>query len=234
MAASDPRPDETLPELDADWELLARAALGRDSVAGGAGADDAFAALVERHQERVVRLCTHWLGDREAGQDAAQEVFLKAFRHAGSVEPRGRFYTWLYRVAVNHCLNQLRRRRIARFFSLQGMRTAGDRAAGDADLEFDPADGAPGAERIVLARERWRTTRERLDALPESQRVVLLLAKFEGLSGREIAETLGITEGAVESRLVRAMRRLTAQEEPEERVSSPGERSNESASDAGG
>lgn len=193
-------------DVDADWELLARAA-------GGDG--DAFAALVRGHQERLVGLCARWLGDREEARDAAQEVFLKAFRHASRVEPRGRFFTWLYRIAINHCLNQTRRRRIARFFSLQGLGGGGQEGSGvrEGAGDFDPADDGPDAETALLARERWQRTRERLDRLPENQRVVVLLARFEGLSGREIAETLGITEGAVESRLVRAMRRLVPQEE---------------------
>lgn len=197
-------------EVDADWDLLARAA---------GGEDDAFTALVEAHQDRLVNLCYRWVGEREAARDAAQEVFLKVFRHAGRVEPRGQFFTWLYRIAVNHCLNQLRRRQIARFFSFQalgGSRDGGEAAPGPA---FDPADAAPDAESVLLARERWRRTRARLGELPENQRVVVMLAKFEGLSGREIAATLGITEGAVESRLVRAMRRLAPQEEVERRVS---------------
>ncbi len=197
-------------QVDAEWGLLARAA-------GGNG--DAFTALVEQHQARLVALCTRWLGDREAARDAAQEVFLKAFRHAGRAVPRGQFYTWLYRIAVNHCLNQLRRRKVARFFSFQGLgagRESG--SAGHEETAFDPADGGPDAERELLARERWRATRQRLERLPEGQRVVVMLARFEGLSGREIAETLGITEGAVESRLVRAMRRLAPQEEARRRV----------------
>ncbi len=191
-------------EVDADWDLLARAA-------GGDG--DAFTALVERHQERLVGLCSRWLGDREEARDAAQEVFLKAFRHAGRVEPRGRLFTWLYRIAINHCLNQVRRRRIVRFFSFQGMGADRHAGGGQEEAAFDPPDDGPDAEAALLARERWQRTRECLDRLPENQRVVLLLARFEGLSGREIAETLGITEGAVESRLVRAMRRLAPQEE---------------------
>ena len=198
---------------DADWELLARAAEGES---------DAFTLLVEQHQDRLVNLCWRWLGDREAARDAAQEVFLKVFRHAGRFEPRGQFFTWVYRIAINHCLNQLRRRRIARFFSFQGLgglRHGREGRQGDAEAELDPVDRAPDAEHALLSRERWRRTRELLDQLPESQRVVLLLAKFEGLSGREIAETLGITEGAVESRLVRAMRRLAPQEAPGRRVS---------------
>lgn len=192
-------------EVDADWDLLARAAGGEET---------AFATLVEQHQERLIGLCSRWLGEREASRDAAQEVFLKAFRHADRVQPRGHLYTWLYRIAVNHCLNQLRRRKIARFFSLEG--AAAERGGAGREGEpagaFDPADRGPDAESALLARERWRETRERLARLPENQRVVVLLARFEGLSGREIAETLGITEGAVESRLVRAMRRLAPQE----------------------
>jgi RNA polymerase sigma-70 factor (ECF subfamily) len=201
-------------EADADWELLAR-------VAGGDG--DAFTTLVEHHQERLVGLCARWLGHREEARDAAQEVFLKAFRHASRAEPRGRFSTWLYRIAVNHCLNQLRRRKILRFFSLQGMgadrESASPGSYGDPGIGYDPPASGPDAVTELLARERWQATRERLARLPESQRVVVLLARFEGLSGREIAETLGITEGAVESRLVRAMRRLAPQEAPAKRVS---------------
>ena len=77
----------------------------------------------------------------------------------------------------------------------------------------DPADGAAGPDEALDARRRWRATRREIGALPESQRVVLVLAKFEGLSYREIADTLSITVPAVESRLFRAMRRLDKAQE---------------------
>jgi RNA polymerase sigma-70 factor, ECF subfamily len=192
-------------EANADWNLLARAAGGEDI---------AFTALVERHQDRLIGLCVRWLGDREEARDAAQEIFLKVFRHAAKAEPRGQFFTWLYRIAINHCLNRLRRRKIVRFLSLGGMGGGREAPEGAPGAAFEPVDGAPDAETALLARERWRRTREVLDRLPENQRAVVLLARFEGLSGREIAETLGISEGAVESRLVRAMRRLAPQEGP--------------------
>lgn len=184
---------------DPDWELLARVAAGD----GGA-----YEPLVERHQERLLRLCERLLGDREEARDAVQEVFLKAFRHAGGAEPRGQLFTWLYRIAVNHCLNRMRRRRIARFFSLAPVSGAEDDA-----VAFDPPSEAPSPERESAARERWRATRRAIDRLPDGQRVVLVLAKFEGLSYRQIAAALGITEGAVESRLVRALRRLEPAQE---------------------
>ena len=191
---------------DSDWRLLAQTA---------AGDGDAFAELVERHEKRLLALCERVLGDAEEARDAAQEIFLKTYRHAGSAEPRGELYTWLYRIALNHCFNRLRRRKLARFFSL-------DRPAagsGEEKPSFDPADTRAGAEAELLARERWRRTRAAIDRLPESQRAVLLLARFEGLSQRQIAETLGVSEGAVESRLVRAMRRLRELEPaPQERA----------------
>lgn len=191
---------------DPDWELLQRVA---------AGDAESFAPLVERHQARLIRLCERLLGDAEEARDAAQEVFLRVFRRAASFRPDGQVFTWIYRIAVNHCLNRLRRRRILRFFSLS--------SEDDGESEtpaLDPVDGAPDALARLAARERWEATRQAIDALPASQRTVLILARFEGLAYREIARTLGITEGAVESRLVRAMRRLTAaQESGEPRVS---------------
>jgi RNA polymerase sigma-70 factor, ECF subfamily len=180
---------------DPGWETLARVA---------AGDTDAFAALVKAHEERLLRLCERLLGDVEEARDAAQEVFLKAFRKAGEVRPLGQVYTWLYRIAVNHCLNKLRRRKLVRF-----LRFEADPEEPDAPA-FDPRDARPGPDSALESRRRWRTTRKAIANLPDNQRAVLILARFEGLSYRQIAEVLGITEGAVESRLFRAMRRIEA------------------------
>ena len=97
--------------VDTDWADLRSAAFGDEL---------AFAAIVSRHQGRLLRLCERFLGDKQEAEDATQEVFLKAYRKASSSKPKGQLYTWLYRIAVNHCLNLLRRRRIVRFLSLQG------------------------------------------------------------------------------------------------------------------
>jgi RNA polymerase sigma-70 factor (ECF subfamily) len=197
------------PADDPDWAVLRRVA---------AGDVDCFRELVERHQDRLVRVCDRLLGDRDEARDAAQEVFLRAFRKAGSYHPRGQVFTWLYRIAVNLCLNTLRRRRLARFLSLSP-------AAGEDEPAIEPRDERADAAGALLARERWRITRRALDRLPPTQRAVLVLARFEGLSQREIAAALGITEGAVESRLVRAMRTLeAAQEKLRSRVPRPARR----------
>ena len=180
-----------------DWQLLARTAEGDD---------DAFRVIVERHQERLVRLCQRLLNDREEALDAAQEVFIKAYQKAGKLKPKGELFTWLYRVATNHCLNKIRRRRIIRFLPI-------GESASDETYSIEPVNESPGPETELVAKERWRATQNAIAKLPESQRAVLVLAKFEGLSYRQIAETLEITEGAVESRLFRAMRNLSKAQE---------------------
>ncbi len=180
----------------ADWLALERVA---------AGDDHAFAGLVERHQQRLLRLAERMLGSVEDARDAVQEVLLKVYRKAAAVERRGQLSTWLFRVTVNHCLNQLRRRRLVTFLQLS-------RGADADERELDPPDGAPDAAAVLAARRRWRDTRRAIGRLPPGQRAVLVLARFEGLSYREIADVLGITLGAVESRLFRAMRSLEAQD----------------------
>lgn len=196
--------DSAAAAVDPGWEALARVA---------AGDVQAFASLVDSHQERLLRLCERLLGDAEEARDAAQEVFLKAYRKAAAVRPQGRVYTWLYRIAVNHCLNKLRRRKLVRFLRWE------DPEERDAPA-FDPPDEAADPAAALEARRRWRATRRALARLPENQRSVLVLVRFEGLSYKQVAEVLGITEGAVESRLFRAMRRLeAAQEAPGSRVS---------------
>lgn len=188
-----------------DWQLLAESAQGDH---------DSFRRLVERHQDRVIRHCQRLLGNREAALDAAQEVFLRTYRKASSLEPKGQLYTWLYRVATNHCLNRIRRRKIVRMIGF------GSSADEQLPLVEHFADGNPGPEEALATKERWQRTRDALETLPANQRAVVLLTKFEGLSYKETAESLGISVSAVESRLFRAMRHLEkAQEDVRTKVS---------------
>ena len=194
---------DALPEAaaDPDWDLVARIATGDR---------EAFAELVERHHRRLLRVCERLLGDAEDARDAVQEVFLKVMVKAGGVRPRALVSTWLYRVAVNHCLNVLRRRRLRRWVSLS---PAEDE---EAAAPLDPAEERAGPDRELEARRRWARVQRAIADLPARQRAVLVLARFEELSYKEIAETLGITLGAVESRLFRAMRALEKAQEAAE------------------
>jgi RNA polymerase sigma-70 factor (ECF subfamily) len=183
---------------DPDWELVARVASGDRA---------AFADLVERHHRRLLRVCERLLGDAEEARDAVQEVFLKVLTKAGGFRPRALVSTWLYRVAVNHCLNVLRRRRLRRWVSL----SAAEDEEGSAP--FEPPEERADPHRQLDARRQWQRVQRAIDGLPPSQRAVLVLARFEELSYKEIAETLGISLGAVESRLFRAMRALERAQE---------------------
>lgn len=201
-----PRPTVARPAAVRSPPAAAADAPDRQALARVAAGDvDAFQPLVERHQDRLIAVCQRLLGDREAARDAAQEVFLKAFRKAGDFEPRAQVSTWLYRIAVNHCLNRLRRRRIARFLPWSG----GDGGEEEAPA-FDPPDEAADPETALAARRRWQRVRRAIDRLPPGQRAVLVLVRFEGLAYKEAAEALGISLGAVESRLVRALRNIAA------------------------
>ncbi|MCP4661548.1 MAG: RNA polymerase sigma factor [bacterium] len=190
------------PEEDPDKGILERVAQGDV---------ESFGVLVARHEQRLIGLCQRMLQDPEEARDATQEVFLKAFRKAGSYRPKGQVYTWLYRIAVNHCLNRLRRRKVVRFVSFGELSRPGEGEENGA--AFDPAAEGPDQAAQLASRRRWHRTRELIDKLPPGQRTVLILAKFEGLSYRRIAEVMGITESAVESRLFRAMRSLTEAQE---------------------
>ena len=190
------------PVTDPDWELVTRVADGDRA---------AFGELVERHHRRLLRVCERLLGDAEEARDAVQEVFIKVMVKAGRFRPRALVSTWLYRIAVNHCLNMLRRRRLRRWVSLSPAAEGEDSAAPP-----DPQEERADPHRELDARRRWSRVQRAIAALPPSQRAVLVLARFEELSYKEIAETLGITLGAVESRLFRAMRALEKAQEAAE------------------
>lgn len=194
METTQPRGHE-IDQIDPDWQVLELVARGDR---------EAFAHLVERHQQRVLTLCHRLLDDRDEALDASQEVFLKAFREARRFEPRARVSTWLHRIATNHCLNRLRRRAILRWVPFVGESGEGE------ERVFEPIAEGPDADQQWIARRELAAVRRAIASLPANQRVVLALVRFEGMSYRQAAETLGITEGAVESRLVRAMRRLQA------------------------
>ena len=166
-----------------------------------AGDENAFTELVDRHRDAVVNLAYRYLGNKTDAEDLAQEVFLKVHRARDRYEPAAKFTTWLYRVAANACLNEVRDRRRRPTF-----------AAGT--LEDPPAaDGASPVEEAERSELRERV-RQALAELPERQRMALLLNKFHGLGYEEMADSLGMTVPAVKSLLVRARENVRQAIEP--------------------
>lgn len=165
------------------------------------GDHEAFRVLVERYQGRAYRLAARLLGDPDLARDAVQEGFLKAYDSLGRFEGRSGFYTWLYRLVFNLCIDMKRRDRSSRHVEWDD--EVARNVAGGRDAAADPH---PGAE---LERGELREGLARAIAqLPEDARRTLLLREVDGLSYAEIAEALGIPKGTVMSRLHHARRRV--------------------------
>jgi RNA polymerase sigma-70 factor (ECF subfamily) len=167
------------------------------------GDESVFGTLVDRHRERVFRLACRYLGDETAADDLAQEAFLRVYRARHTWRPEAKFSTWLYRVTVNACLNELRARRARR-----AVETTAPAGPGGEPI-FEAADGAaPDPGEQVLRGELATVVMDAVSALPEDQRMAVLLSKYEGLSYRELAEAMERSVPAVKSLLVRARENL--------------------------
>ena len=160
----------------------------------------AFAQLMERWQGPIQGLCTRMIGNPHRGEDLAQDVFARLFTRRKSYEATGKFSTFLWRVALNICYDELRKLKRRREYSLD------QPDDGESVVEFE-ADGASPDQRMVED-ERADAVRRALVELAEPYRVVVVLRHYEGLKFREIADVLGIPEGTVKSRMSEALSQL--------------------------
>ncbi len=161
------------------------------------GDEAAFRSLFERYARAMVSFCHHFVRDPARAEELAQDVFVKLYQASGRYRPSARFKTFLYRIASNHCLTELRR-------GEYGARAAEARAGeGPADPDALPSGGA-NPEEAARGAALERAVAAMLDRLPDKQRAALVLCRFEGLSYEEIAEVLGTTVSAVKSLVHRA------------------------------
>jgi RNA polymerase sigma-70 factor (ECF subfamily) len=154
------------------------------------GDRNAFDALVVRHQRDVYRLCYRYVNNHEDASDLTQEVFLKAWRAIGRFRGQSRFSTWLYRIAVNACLNFRAARRAT------------------SELPEVLPDPRPGAGERLAGEERARRVREAVARLPEKQRATLILKVYNDLTHQEVARVLGSSVGTVKANLFHALGNL--------------------------
>ena len=167
------------------------------------GDEYAFEVLVRRHQASVLNLIYRYVGDRTRAKDLAQAVFVRVWQAAKTYKPRAKFTTWIYRIATNLCLNELKSAHHKKWF--QFFRSD---ANDEARTEENIPDSSPSPEDLLLAKERSRQITDALQSLPESQRMALILKRYDDLSYQEIARIMGCSVSAVESLLVRARRTL--------------------------
>jgi RNA polymerase sigma-70 factor, ECF subfamily len=151
----------------------------------------AFDTLVERYQRDVYRLCYRYVGDHHDASDLAQDVFLKAYRAIASFRGDSAFSTWLYRIAVNTCLN-----------------FRASRKRPTEELRDDVADGGRSAEARMEDDERSRQVRDAVSRLPEKQRATLILKIYQDLTHEEVAAILGSSVGTVKANLFHALANL--------------------------
>ena len=164
--------------------------------AAAKGRTDAFEELVRLHEKKVYALMLRMCGNPEDARDAAQEAFLSAWRGLPSFRGEAGFSTWLYRLASNAAIDQLRRNRRQR-----------EEASLDAG-EMDTPDQSPGPQEAAEGSELQRAVADGLASLSEDHRRILLLREYQELSYDEIAQTLDMDLGTVKSRISRARRAL--------------------------
>ncbi|MCS6969432.1 MAG: sigma-70 family RNA polymerase sigma factor [Planctomycetota bacterium] len=184
---------ERADEAAEDLALMARV---RD------GDREALVAIVRRYQDELIGFFYHLCGDQLRSEELAQDVFVRVYAARTRWQPTARLRTWLYRIAHNLWIDQLRRQRP--LLSLDAER-ASDGQRWHEVLAAAPAREAPDEEHRRYLRQRVQAA---LAALPAGQREVFVLACDQGLPYRDIAEILGIPEGTVKSRMHHAVRAL--------------------------
>ena len=186
---------------DADAELMRRVKHGDTR---------AFAELVEHYQQPVINFVARTLQDYDEAEDVAQNVFVQVFKSAHRYQESAKFTTWLFTIARNLCLNELRRRSRHPAEPLEPARPGGD--------ETPPRQFADrtttGPVDALLRRELEQKVDAALAALPENQRTALLLCREEELSYDEIAAVLDCSLSATKSLIHRARETLKAQLKP--------------------
>ena len=155
------------------------------------GDREAFGMLVERYQKPVYNIALRILHDEADAEDAAQTTFIRAFERLSTFDPNQKFFSWLYRIAVNESINLLKQQN--RFERFEG-------GAG----ENVPDSGTEEREANIEAESREQQLLDGLMELRVDQRVVIVLKHFQGLSYEEIGQILGIPERTVKSRLFTA------------------------------
>ena len=153
------------------------------------GEEDCFEQLMKKYKNRVVNIIYKFIGDRDEAKDLAIEVFLRVYKSAKNYQAISKFSTYLYKIAVNLCLNELRRRKKHRVISL--------------NMSVFP-DQFPSPLSILEQREKNALIKKMIDTLPSSQKTALILQTYEGLSYKDISKILDCSVKGVERRLHRA------------------------------
>lgn len=167
-----------------------------------------FESIYRECGEKVLNLVYRFTRDKEIARDLTQDVFIKVYQNLNTFRKESQVTTWVYRIAVNQCLNFLKYSRRRRLINTLN-RTLGEALHnGDATGQVESRSTDPGPDQIVEQRERDRIIRQAIDDLPAKYRLPFELYRNEGMSYQEIAQVMNISLSAVETRVHRARKRL--------------------------
>lgn len=195
-----------------DDRSLGAVALTPDLVVGSAtdhalieairvGSDEAFTELVARYRNPITNFIYRMTSDYDGAVDLAQETFVRVYKAADRYQTNYAFSTYIYRIATNLAISELRKRKRRRVVSLTGFFQSSD---GGEPREFQPSDGQPLQDVTLVDNERRKAVQRAIGTLPDKYRAPLILRDVEGKSYDEISQILGTSEGTVKSRISRA------------------------------
>ena len=170
-----------------------------------AGEASAFDVLVGRWEDRIRGAAYRFLGSEDEARDVAQEAFLRAYRGLAGFKQEARFSSWLYQIATNLCRDRLRRRKTRPQVSLEALEETGPVIV----------ETRPGAHERLLESDLAEAVRRAIHALPEEQRVVVILKEYQELTFLEIAQALDVPISTVKTRLYRGLVQLRLRLETE-------------------
>ncbi|MGA8491048.1 MAG: sigma-70 family RNA polymerase sigma factor [Terriglobales bacterium] len=172
-----------------------------------AGDEAAFDYLVQKYRRPMLSFMYRMAHNTAVAEDLAQEVFLRVYRSRETYEASAKFTTWLYRIASNLAVNHARDTRHQRPENTVSL----DEPDQESGLTMDVPDDSLSAEEVIVRRERLAAIRERVHALPERQRMAVVMHKYQQMDYRQIAEVLKLSESAIKSLLFRAYETLRVQ-----------------------
>jgi len=164
------------------------------------GDEAAFAEIMDRYRNPITNYLYRFLNDYEEAVDLAQETFVRVYFAIDRYHTQFAFSTYIYRIATNLAISEIRRRKRRRLLSLTGL----FQNEADEAVEFQPPDQKPLADTVMVDEERDQTIARAIAALPEKYRIPIILRDIEGRSYDEVADIMGLGLGTTKSRISRA------------------------------
>jgi RNA polymerase sigma-70 factor (ECF subfamily) len=175
-----------------------------------------FNSLMARYEKPLYNVVFQWIRDPDEAMDLTQETFISAYRASANFRGEAKVYTWLYRIALNHCKNRFKQRDRQKEFEGSSLDDGVASDSGDSSLSETRAvaDWSMAPEALVEQKELRAQIYRAVDALPIEYRTVLVLREMEGLNYTDIAEVTGLSMEAVKTRLSRARGMIRRRVEP--------------------